>query len=143
MKQIFKEGFRPFVCVGDTITAEWEGFIFTAIVEYDPHMKPHDLDAPGCCYDTKDPEYGKSAQEIIATWEKDEWFYCGIRIDLEDVDGWVKEGAATLWGVDCNFPARLCDKSSVDNKYLTEVANELANEALDVIEKRKSDQAPL
>ena len=56
-------------------------------------------------------------------WRKGDWFYCGIvlSVSLEGVQ--LASHAASLWGIEANYP-------DADNSYLTEVANELLPEAI-------------
>ena len=58
-------------------------------------------------------------------WRKGEWFYCGIvlSVSLEVVQ--LASHAASLWGIEANYPG-------ADNSYLTEVANELLPEAVNM-----------
>jgi hypothetical protein len=69
----------------------------------------------------------RAAEQDYATlkaWCKDEWFYCGIvvTVERENVE-LVAEYFHALWGIECNYPG-------ADNSYLTEVANDLAAQAL-------------
>jgi hypothetical protein len=102
--------FDNYVCHGDTITWSKEGFDFVARVEHDQDTKPTDCD----CYDEAD----------IDRWNNDEWFYCGLVVSVSRNGVELSEHAASLWGIDCNF--------GKDNSYLSEVAQELESEALDV-----------
>lgn len=51
-------------------------------------------------------------------------FFCGIVLDTVYNGIEVEQGAASLWGIDCNFPGG-------DNSYLATVAYELLDEALE------------
>jgi hypothetical protein len=63
------------------------------------------------------------AEAVMQAWRKDEWFYCGIVLSAA-FEGIVLEShAASLWGIEANYP-------DSDNAYLSEVANELLPEAL-------------
>lgn len=118
--------FDSYVCVGDEIECETGPFRVTARVVFDDHSSPHDLDGPGCCFDTSDPDHGEENESIIAAWHNDEWFYCGIvlTVELADTGTILTDHGASLWGIECNFPGG-------DNSYLMDVANELLQEAID------------
>jgi len=60
----------------------------------------------------------------MEAWRKGEWFYCGIVLSVERDGIELDHHAASLWGVEWNYPG-------TDNCYLTTVANELLSEALD------------
>ncbi|MEP4992246.1 MAG: hypothetical protein ABJV68_31810, partial [Paracoccaceae bacterium] len=64
------------------------------------------------------------AEAVMEAWRKGEWFYCGIVLSVERDGIELDHHAASLWGVECNYPG-------TDNCYLTTVANELLSEALD------------
>jgi hypothetical protein len=61
----------------------------------------------------------------MASWRRDEWFYCGIvlSVSLEGVD--LDPHAASLWGIEANYPGS-------DNANLNEIACDLLPEALAV-----------
>lgn len=59
--------------------------------------------------------------KVLKAWCNDEWAYCGIVVTVSKND--VELANESLWGVEYNYP-------NSDNSYLTEVANELASEAL-------------
>ena len=102
--------FPSYACEGDTIEWTNEGFDFVARIAQDYDSNPNDSE----CY----------ADEDVTRWKNDEWFYCGIvlSVSLKGIE--LDHHAASLWGIDCNF--------GPDNKYLSEVAQELESEALDV-----------
>ena len=60
----------------------------------------------------------------MEAWRKDEWFYCGIVLSVSREDVVLDSHAASLWGIEANYP-------DSDNSYLNTVANELLPEALD------------
>jgi hypothetical protein len=97
-----------------------------ARIEYDHDTSPRDYDQPGWCFDTTSRKYGKQNRKIIAAWEADEWFYCGIVVTVFR-EG-VKLGEAHLWGIEANFPF---GKQKTRHAYHLTVANELLDEALD------------
>lgn len=68
---------------------------------------------------------------ILKAWCNDEWFYCGIVLSVLDNGHEISDHAASVWGIECNYP-------DSDNNYLAEVAEELLPEALAVAaEERK------
>ena len=105
--------FDRFVCAGDTITWAHKGFDICARVEYDSGTRPEDSD----CYSKKQ----------IDAWKNDEWFYCGIVLSVEFNGVELSDHAASLWGIECNFPSRRKNP----NNYLSEVCEELQEAALD------------
>lgn len=62
--------------------------------------------------------------KVLKAWCDDEWTYCGIVISVSRNGVTLDDHAASLWGIELNFPGSA-------NEYLTEVANELLPEALD------------
>jgi hypothetical protein len=100
--------FDAYVCAGDSITWQAEGFDLTARLEYDTDSKPTDCD----CYSAED----------IRRWKADEWFYGGIVVSVSLNGVKLSEHASSLWGIYCNF--------GEDNSYLSEVAKELEGEAI-------------
>ncbi len=60
--------------------------------------------------------------ETLRAWWADEWFYCGIVLSVSRSGVMLDDHAASLWGIEANHPGS-------DNAYLTEVAEELAEEA--------------
>lgn len=105
--------FSSYVCVGDTIQWEKDGFDFVARIAHDYDSKPSDSD----CH----------TPEQITSWERDEWFFCGVvmAVSIKGIE--LDHHAASLWGIECNF--------GPDNAYLSEVAQELESEALEVAKK--------
>jgi hypothetical protein len=56
-------------------------------------------------------------------WRKDEWFYCGIVLSISKGGVTLDDHAASLWGIEANYP-------DADNSYLSEGADELVPDAL-------------
>jgi hypothetical protein len=112
--------FDAYVCINDNIIFDYEGFTFTAHIEYDEFTKPTDFD----CYALDDPDYGEENREIVDSWEHNEWDYCGIILSATYNDIDITDHAASLWGLEDNFPGS-------DNSYLNEVVKELLPEALE------------
>ena len=117
-----------YVCADDRITAEVDGFVVTARLEYDPDSSPREYDADGCCFDTSDPDHGEESAAIIAAWDNDEWHYFGVVLSVAKEGVELDDHAASLWGIEGNFPRK---DGGLDNSYFTETANELLDEALD------------
>ena len=136
----FTERFCSFVCAGDTITCEADGFtVMAQIVLDDCRDAPHQRQdgfwpslyigdpgfiGPGNRFRERFAKAQAEAEAVMEGWRKGDWFYCGIvlSVSLEGVT--LDSHAASLWGVDANYPGS-------DNGYLTEVADELLPEALD------------
>lgn len=130
----FATGFQKFACEGDTITCDVDGFTVTArIVRDDCTDKPderdegfwpsRDKDAAGYVLPENYDSEMEKAKRAMAAWESDEWFYCGISLSVSRNDIVLDAHAASLWGIECNYP-------DSDNSYLTETANELLDEAV-------------
>ena len=130
---MFKEKFDKYVCDGDSITVEKNGLIFTATIERDAvyHIDDddsHNVDqsVTGC-----DARQQKRLLNARRAWFNDEWFYCGIVVSIKTNTGMVLNNhAASLWGIEANYP--ISDK----NAYLTDVANELLQEAEEEAKKK-------
>ena len=163
----FTERFQPFVCEGDSIACEAQGFeIIARIVrefrgsenapgERFPEGRPDApdqrqdgfwpslyKDAPGLLGEadkdlvrgTKYPPNGHhrerfaqaqaKAEAVMEAWREGQWFYCGIVLSVALEGVTLEPHAASLWGVEANYP-------DSDNAYLTEVAQELLPEAVD------------
>lgn len=135
----FKERFDSYVCLGDKIICEVEGYTVTARIAYDdtpdrpdqrqdgfwPSLIQTDAGFIGRDKTLDDfmPERAK-AQAIMDAWKADKWFYCGVILSVKIEDVELTDHAASLWGIEANYP-------DSKNEYLTEVANELLSEALD------------
>lgn len=113
-----QQSFNQYVCVGDSIQWQWAGFHLQARIECDLDSRPEDQG-----HDPEDPQYGEENTAICEAWKNDEWFYCGIVVSASYNGVRVVDHAASLWGIECNFPGN-------DNSYLNEVAAELESEAL-------------
>ncbi|HRX74622.1 MAG TPA: hypothetical protein P5341_11015 [Hyphomonas sp.] len=134
------ERFAAFVCPGDTITCEVNGFTIMAAIVLDdcpdaPDQRQDGFwpslykDAPGFIgpgngFRERFAKAQAEAETVMESWRKGDWFYCGIvlSVSLESVT--LDTHAASLWGVEANYPGS-------DNTYLTEAANDLVPEALD------------
>jgi hypothetical protein len=105
--------FDRYVCVGDSIQWSAEGFDIRARVEFDSDTSPRDFD----CYSPR----------VIKLWEDNEWFFCGVVLSVSFNGVELSDHAASLWGVDCNYPSRRKNP----NWYLSEVCSELQSEAIE------------
>jgi hypothetical protein len=138
---MFKTPFGEFLCDGDTITCEVDGFRCEAWTEmdHDDYHTPPDERCEGFwpSLDPKDAGYigprskrtllrvRAQREAVMEAWRKDEWDYCGVlvRVFVEDI-GLTGHYDHALWGIERNFPGK------AGNEYLLHVANELLPEAL-------------
>lgn len=136
----FTERFHSFVCEGDSLTCEAAGFeIIARIVRDDCSDAPDERqdgfwpslykDAPGFIgagnnHRERFAQAQARAEAVMEAWRKGEWFYCGIVLSVAFEGVELERHAASLWGIEANYP-------DSDNAYLTDVANELLPEALD------------
>lgn len=138
--KIFKQHFREYACEGDSLSAAYDGFELTAQLLRDDTSTAPDTMQDGFwpSLDPKDAGYigdGKTAAQFTAAkrrashimnaWKNDEWFYCGIIVKASRCG--VILSSASLWGIECNYPTG-------KNRYLRQVANELADEAINAAE---------
>lgn len=144
MENSYTKTFGKYACEGNTITAEKDGFTIAARImrddcsdapneRQDGFYPSKDKDAAGYCPPEHFDASQAHAEKVMKAWKNDEWFYCGIVLSVSKavhIKGRVQDEivvsdhAASLWGIECNYP-------DSDNAYLTEVANELLDEALD------------
>lgn len=134
----FTETFDAYVCLGDSITCEVQGYTVEARICHDdtggrPDQRQDgfwpslDRNEAGFIGDGKTiDDFAREqakAQAIMDAWKNNNWFYCGVilSVKIEDVD--ITDHGASLWGIEANYP-------DSENDYLTEVANELLDEAL-------------
>ena len=136
---MFTNYFAAFVCPGDAITGEAGPFTVLAQIMPDDCPDAPDqrqdgfwpslfADAPGFIgpgpnHRQRFADAQAKAEAVMEGWRKGDWFYCGIvlSVSLEGVQ--LASHAASLWGIEANYPG-------ADNSYLTEVANELLSEAI-------------
>jgi len=136
---MFTDRFSSFVCLGDVITCEAGPFTVLARVVPDdcPDAPDQRQDGfwpslytgapgfigPGNGFRQRYAEAQAKAEAVMEGWRKGDWFYCGIvlSVSLDGVD--ITPHAASLWGIEANYP-------DTDNSYLTEIAAELLDEAL-------------
>jgi len=136
---MFRETFDAYVCEGDRITCEVEGFTLTARI-----VRDDCTDAPDERQDGFWPSLYKDAagfigagpnwrerfdkaqaraEAVMAAWKGDDWFYCGIVLSAQFEGIELTDHAARMWGIEANYP-------DSDTAYLTEDAGELLPEAL-------------
>lgn len=136
---MFTQRFSSFVCAGDVVTCETEGFTVSARIFPDdcpdaPDQRQDGFwpslykDAPGFIgpgrnHRQRFAEAQARAEAVMEGWRRGEWFYCGIvlSVSLDGVE--LARHAASLWGIEANYP-------ETDNSHLNEVAGSLLPEAL-------------
>lgn len=147
----FKINFNSFACEGDSISCNVNGFDVTARLYRDDDSTRPDKRSDGF-WPSLDPGNAgyignKSRAEldaelakmrrILQAWKDDKWFYCGVDVTVKRHGVQLtRQYQHALWGIECNYP-------DTDKSYLTEVANELLQEALvdarDVLAKLRKD----
>lgn len=133
---MFTKPFSSYVCEGDKITCEVDGFELTATVyrddcadkpdeRQDGFWPSRDKNAAGYVKPRNFKRAMEKAERVMNAWKNDEWFYCGVAVTVKRADVLLtgRYGSA-LWGVECNYP-------DSDNDYLRSVANDLVSEALE------------
>ena len=148
----FTQKFDDYVCIGDSITYEVDCFTVTARISQDetpdapdqrqdgfwPSLYPNDAGFIGSGTGFRD-RFAKAqakAERVMAAWKNDEWYYCGVILSVA-IDGLVLDDhAASLWGIEANYP-------DSDNAYLTEVANDLLSEALETAKAERARQCTI
>ncbi len=80
-----KHYFDEYTCIGDSMTLERDGIIFTVSLEYDDVRRPTDYE----CY----------SEDDVKAWRKDEWSFCGIvfRAEKNGVDLGIVD---SLWRIE-------------------------------------------
>ena len=125
----FTKPFDSYVCDGDTISVEHEGFRFTARIERDQFAGIDDDDSHNIDQSVTGCNDHQQARLLAAreAWKRDEWFYCGVTLHAEHLaTGATWDSLGSLWRIEANYPES-------NNTYLTEVANELLVEAVDTL----------
>lgn len=135
--------FDSYVCEGDTVKIEIDGFTLVATVYRDDDSGAPDTEQDGFwpSLDPNDPGYigrkSKStlarhmarAKEVLQAWKDDEWFWCGVAVTVsKDGIQLTNDYAHALWGIECNYP--IFRKRDHPNSYLSQVADEYIEEAL-------------
>jgi hypothetical protein len=81
---MFTEKFDSYVCTGDTITCDVEGFTLVARIEHDADARIDDDD----CHNVDQEVTGcddAQQKKLLAAREayfSDDWFYCGVVISV-------------------------------------------------------------
>lgn len=135
----FIEDFDTCVCLGESIHAWVAGFSVTAFVERDDGSDAPDerqegfwpslyKDAPGFIgpgnrFRQRFADAQAKAEAIMEAWKAGDWFYCGIVLSISYDDVLLDDRAASLWGIEANYPG-------TDNSNLRTVANELLPDAV-------------
>ncbi|WP_416877546.1 hypothetical protein [Litorimonas sp.] len=135
----FAQKFDSYVCIGDTITCTVDGYTVTARIAHDetpdapderqdgfwPSLYPNDAGFIGAGNGWRDrfDAAQARAEKVLAAWKNDEWFYCGIILTVAIDSLVLTDHAASLWGIEANYP-------DSHNAYLSEAANELLPVAL-------------
>jgi len=144
--------FDSFVCIGDAITCEVDGYTVTACIAHDetpdapdprqdgfwPSLYPNDAGFIGAGNGWRDrfDMAQARAERVMAAWKNDEWFYCGVILSVAFDGLTLDRFAASLWGIEANYP-------DSDNAYLSEVANELLFEALEAAKAERARQCAI
>ena len=148
----FTQKFDDFVCIDDSITCEMNGYTITARVAHDetpdapderqdgfwPSLYKGDAGFIGAGNGWRD-RFAKAqakAERVMAAWKNDEWYYCGVILSVSIEGLTLDRFAASLWGIEANYP-------DSDNAYLTEVANELLPEALEAAKAERTRQCAI
>ena len=148
----FTQKFDDYVCIGDSITCTIDGYAVTARIAHDETPEAPDqrqdgfwpslyIDDAGFIgsgngfRDRFDAAQAKS-EAVMSAWKNDEWFYCGVILSVA-IDGLTLDRfAASLWGIEANYP-------DSNNAYLAEVANELLSEALEAAKAERARQCAI
>ena len=106
--------FNDYVLIGDFVEYTPEnnnprGFVIRATIKEDCDTSPSHYD----CY----------TEEQIASWQNDDWFYCGVILSVYKAGVCLSANAVSLWGVECNFP-------NASNSRISDIVEELETEAL-------------
>lgn len=109
---MFAKDFDRYVVAGDILRCTVDGFLCVATVHYDEDTKPDSETMP---------------LEAFSAWANDEWFYCGVSVNVYKAGVKLTDDYAhALWGIDCNFP----NGQENTNWYLRDVANDLLGDAV-------------
>jgi hypothetical protein len=142
---MFKRDFAHYVCEGDGITCEVDGFDCVATLYRDDCTDRPDQRQDGF-WPSRDPKdagyigeksvgtfnrHRRHAREVMEAWKRDEWFYCGVAVTVsKDGVPLTHEYGNALWGIEANYPPRFPLAKKNPNRYLRTVANELLPDAL-------------
>lgn len=132
MKPTFTDTFDNYVCEGDTISCDFKNWEFTAIIirDDDSHIDDDDCHNPDQSVTGRDDEQQEKLLANRQAWFDDGWFYCSVVIDVKYNGVEILDYAASSSSIEANYPEG-------DNSYLSEVANELIEEAWERAKKQK------
>lgn len=137
--------FDRYTCDGDSISWLDDGFTVTARIERDdsgdkpderdmgfwPSLDPKSAGYIGPRSRSTLARHMARAKEIMDAWKNDEWWYVGVCVTVSWLGAELTgEYDHACWGVECNYPIAGRGRKANPNKYLGEVARELAQEAL-------------
>ena len=106
--------FNDYIIIGDYVEYTPKennprGFAIRATIMEDCDTSPSDCD----CY----------SEEEIKQWKNDYWFFCGVVLSVYKAGVCLSDRAASLWGIECNFP-------NAPNSYLSDIVRDLETEAM-------------
>lgn len=139
---MFTQKFAQYVCEGDSITCEVDGFDCRATVYFDDNTTSpderdegfwpsHDKDAAGYTPPEHFDERQAQAEKVMAAWKNSKWFYCGVAVTVARAGvPLTHKYDHALWGIEYNYPT-FGEEARDPNSYLREVANELLPGALE------------
>ena len=142
----FTEKFDRFSTIDDAIICSGGGYrIIATLLEEDcPDAPDQRQDGFWPSLDPKEAGFigqGKSiedwrhanirAKEIMRCWSDGEWYYAGLVLSVRFKGVLLASHAASLWGVEVNYP-------DTDNSYLTQIANELLPHAMQAAQRERN-----
>ena len=132
----FTDNFDRFAIPGEWIhTQVGEVTVVARLVrDEDYHIDDDDCHNPDQTVTGCNDEQFERLLSARAAWFNDEWYYGGIVLEVSIGGIPLDKHAASLWGIEVNYPGE-------DNEYLTEVANNLLPEALSVATRKAAEVA--
>jgi hypothetical protein len=128
-KVSFGQQFSKLVLPDDWISITIKGIEYRAQIWQDNHYNIDDDDChnpdqkvTGCS-----PAQQLKLLEARAAYARGDWFYCGIVVSAHFGAITLDKHAASLWGIEANYPG-------TKNEYLNQVADELLLEAIPLAE---------
>lgn len=123
----FTTHFDDYALPYETISTDVGEFTITARIERDDDTGIDDDDYHNPDRDITGLSVGRHRSMMTRrkAWFNNEWFYCGIVLSVSKAGIELDDHAASLWGIECNYPL----KNS--NKYLMEVSNQLLPDAVE------------
>jgi hypothetical protein len=118
-----KAGWRRLTYEADpTYYYDYEGALALAMRD---HWGPRGGDRPGLSREDNAKLAVEEDYEALRAWCEDEWRYYGVAVTVSKAGVQLTgEYDHAVWGIEGNYPGG-------DNSYFPEVANQLAEEALD------------